>query len=92
MTDLTRLGDLAGTPFAYSPAPESASIARIAFALLLDACCNGAAPFRSERRALTAIVVEELLAPALRSLIARTIFDHAHARAFTRHEERQHGR
>ncbi len=49
MTDLTRLGDLAGTPFDYSPAPESASIARIAdsYGLFVDGAFVEAADGRT---------------------------------------------
>ena len=49
MTDLTRLGDLADSPFRYSPAPESASIARIAdsYGLFVDGAFSAAADGRT---------------------------------------------
>jgi aldehyde dehydrogenase (NAD+) len=49
VTDLTRLGDLSGTPFRYSPAPESASIARIAdsYGLFVDGQFREAADGRT---------------------------------------------
>jgi aldehyde dehydrogenase (NAD+) len=49
VTDLTRLGDLTGTPFRYSPAPESASIATIAdsYGLFVDGRFRDAADGRT---------------------------------------------